>query len=320
MNQCAYQYGTCTSLLHLFWGLVAPLPDIFPYTPPVPTLPGEHLSILQCPIPTPPPPLSSLCGHKLPNFRELTKMDKTSEDRINHHILNSALIVTMESDLPSRFYHIWSLSSLVHSAPAALYCSNESVILTFCKTIYFWRAEKEHSANVWVPPVAMLSLMLSLPPWNAFSSYLFSVNWTCIFFQGQLKSLDTFLNPLNRINCSPSVLPQNFILPAPLVPSHDPGEYKDHVSLTALPPAQLPLFSYIPLILQRRRKNILLKQASFNKKDAERHQTPLDTAEINKYPVEWSLKFRGHCWRHFWQQRHYLTSLKTRLGFYKNQT
>lgn len=236
MNQCAYQYGTCTSLLHLFWGLVAPLPDIFPYTPPVPTLPGEHLSILQCPIPTPPPPLSSLCGHKLPNFRELTKMDKTSEDRINHHILNSALIVTMESDLPSRFYHIWSLSSLVHSAPAALYCSNEFVILTFCKTIYFWRAEKEHSANVWVPPVAMLSLMLSLPPWNAFSSYLFSVNWTCIFFQGQLKSLDTFLNPLNRINCSPSVLPQNFILPAPLVPSHDPGEYKDHVSLTALPP------------------------------------------------------------------------------------
>lgn len=54
-------------------------------------------------------------------------MDKTSEDSINHHLLNSALTVTMESDLPSQDYHIWSLSPLVHSAPAALYWSHEFV-------------------------------------------------------------------------------------------------------------------------------------------------------------------------------------------------
>lgn len=54
-------------------------------------------------------------------------MDKTSEDSISHHLLNSALTVTMESDLLSQVYHIWSLSPLVHSAPAALYWGHEFV-------------------------------------------------------------------------------------------------------------------------------------------------------------------------------------------------
>lgn len=98
-----------------------------PHAPSVSTLPGEHLPILQCPIPTPPPPLFSLRRHKLPHFRGLTKMDKTSEDSISHHLLNSALTVTMESDLLSQVYHIWSLSPLVHSAPAALYWGHEFV-------------------------------------------------------------------------------------------------------------------------------------------------------------------------------------------------
>lgn len=86
------------------------------------TLPGEHLSILQCQIQMPPSPLHSLCKHMYPQFRGLTKMHKTSENGINHDLLNSALpapIIAMESE-PSQFYHFGSYP-YCSAAPTFLY-------------------------------------------------------------------------------------------------------------------------------------------------------------------------------------------------------
>lgn len=111
------------------------------------TLPGEHLSILQCQIQMSPSPLYSLCKHMYPQFRGLTKMHKTSEDGINHDLLNSALpapIVAMESE-PSQLYQIGSYP-YCNTAPIFLYWSH-SYILTFLQNYTFSEGREGNFCN-----------------------------------------------------------------------------------------------------------------------------------------------------------------------------
>lgn len=84
--------------------------------------------------------------------------------------------------------------------------------------------------------------------------------FSCTFLSKLSSILDTFFNTMNRINCSPFVLPESFILPSPsgslmsqsmlcLPPPAvwEPSHIRTiHVSLTALHPAQLSFIQSCP--------------------------------------------------------------------------